>query len=88
MSPATLSDLPVELLLTLFQQLNADTILNIGLTCRVHNRIAIPLFLERMGMPNPEILAVIRPGHAGYADKLTGLTINFAPVTATLKPLY
>jgi hypothetical protein len=78
MSPATLSDLPTELLLTLFQQLKADNILNIALTCRVLNRAAIPHFLERMGMPNPEKLAVIRPGHAGFVDKLSGLIINFA----------
>ena len=78
MSPATLSDLPTELLLILFEQLKADGILNIGLTCCVLNRVAIPHFLERMGMPNPQKLAVIRPGHAGYADKLTGLMINFA----------
>jgi len=77
MSPATLSDLPTELLLILFEQLKADSILNIGLTCRVLNRVAIPHFLERMGMPNPQKLAVIRPGHAGCADKLTGLMINF-----------
>ena len=78
MSPAKLSDLPTELLLTLFQQLKAETILSIALTCRVLNHVAIPHFLERMGMPNPEKLAVIRPGHAGYADKLSGLMINFA----------
>jgi hypothetical protein len=78
MTSATLSDLPTELLLILFEQLKADTILNIGLTCRVLNRVAIPHFLERMGMPNPEKLAVIRPGHARYADKLTGLMFNFA----------
>lgn len=78
MSPPTLSDLPTELLLMLFEQLKADSILNVGLTCRVLNCAAIPLFLERMGMPNPEKLAVMRPGHAGYADKLTGLMVNFA----------
>jgi hypothetical protein len=31
-----------------------------------------------MGMPNPEKLVVFRPGHAGCADKLTGLMFNFA----------
>ena len=31
-------------------------------------------------MPDSETLAVVRPGHAGYGDKLTGLTINFGLV--------
>jgi len=78
MSPSTLSDLPTELLVVIFNQLKAASILNTGLTCRMLNRVAVPLFLERMGTPNPEKQAVIRPEHAGYADKLTGLTINFA----------
>jgi hypothetical protein len=78
MVPATLSDLPTELLLVSFRQLEAASILNIGLTCRVLNRVAVPVFLERMGTPNPQKLAVIRPERAGCADTLTGLTVNFA----------
>jgi len=78
MSPPTLSHLPTELLLILFEQLKVDSVLNIGLTCRSLNRVAIPVFLERLGMPNPEKSAVVRPGRRGYSDKLGGLMINFA----------
>ncbi|KIM41083.1 hypothetical protein M413DRAFT_11287 [Hebeloma cylindrosporum] len=73
----TLSNLPTELLLLLFEHINADNILSVGLTCRYLNGVAIPIFLERMGMPDFEKLVVLRPGHAGYGGKLTGLTIHF-----------
>ena len=77
MALRTLSDLPAELLLIIFEPLTSGTILKVGKTCRSLNLVALPVFLERMGMPDPETLAIVRPGHAGYGDKLTGLTIIF-----------
>ena len=77
MALRTLSDLPAELLLIIFEPLTTRTILKVGKTCQSLNLVALPVFLERMGMADPETLAVVRPGHAGYGDKLTGLTINF-----------
>ncbi|KAF8155810.1 hypothetical protein B0H34DRAFT_714930 [Crassisporium funariophilum] len=76
MSFATLADLPTELLLTIFQDLEEELLFGIGTLCRRLNDVAISLFLKQEGLPDPEKTSVIRPQHGGYGDVLSALTIH------------
>ncbi len=76
--PASFDTLPLELLLTIFESTENDTLLNVGKSCRRLNNIALPIFLSRMHMKTTEESVSIRPLHNSHADQLSGLTVDFS----------
>ena len=75
---STLADLPNELLLAIFQDLDDSSIFQVGKICRRLNEVAIPFMLAREGLTDPSVYSVLEPYHEGYNDSLSALTLYFS----------
>ncbi|KDR83011.1 hypothetical protein GALMADRAFT_152004 [Galerina marginata CBS 339.88] len=79
--PRTLTDLATELLWKIFQDLDAQDILHVGVLGRRLAFVAAPAYLARKGLPQPETYCTIRPSRGGCLDEITALTINSSLVS-------
>lgn len=75
---STLTDLPNELLFSIFQELDDASIFQIGKLCRRLNEIAMPFILAREGLADPGACSILKPYHEDYQDSLSALTLNFS----------
>ena len=75
---STLADLPNELLLDIFQDLDDASVFHVGKICRRLNQVAMPLLLAREGLTDPSVCTVLRPYHEDYHDSLSALSVNFS----------
>ncbi|KDR82952.1 hypothetical protein GALMADRAFT_263405 [Galerina marginata CBS 339.88] len=75
------ADLPTELLLKIFEHLEPQDILNVGILCRRLALISTPIYLARKGLPDPETFCRISPSSKGHSDEVTALTLNYSLVS-------
>ena len=75
---STLADLPNELLLAIFQDLDDSSVFQVGMICRRLNEVAIPFMLAREGLTDPGVYSALKPYHEGYHDSLSALTVYFS----------
>ena len=73
-----LTNLPTELLLIIFHQLDTTTLSHLLKTCRCLNSIGESVFLKRLGLVDVETLCVLRTGHQKYKEQIAGLSTSFA----------
>jgi len=73
----SLSDLPTEIILIILNQLPTSTLFNVGELCSRLNFLAMPLYLERIGIPKPSELCLIKSRHNRHKNQLSGLILNF-----------
>ena len=77
-SPSHLTNLPTELLLIIFHQLDTINLSRLLNTCRFLNSIGRSIFLKRLGLVDVETLCVLRTAHRRYREQIAGLSTSFA----------
>lgn len=79
--PVSFDTLPLELLFLIFDLSNNDSLLNVGKACHRLNSVAIPIFLQRVGIESPQESVFLRPLHNSHGDQLSGLTVDFSLIS-------